>query len=915
MPDFHHLIRERLRSCGLAPLREAEIVEEMAQHLRQRYDALRAGGTNEDQALASIIADLNQRDLAAELRQVERPASEPVTLGAPASPSFWTALRQDVRYGLRMLRLNPGFTTVCVLSLALGIGANTAIFQLIDAVRMRTIPVKDPQELFVLRPTEGGRTGDMTGRYSYSTNAMWQQVRALEQGYDVFAFGTTGFNLANGGEARNVDGLWVSGAFFDVLDVQPLLGRVFHAADDHPGCGSPGAVISYSFWQSEFGGNPEAIGKTVSLNGHPFPVVGVTPASFYGLEVGRKFNVAVLTCSEPVIDAPYNLYTMPQGWWLGIIGRLKPGWTAKRASAQLESVSSAVMQQSLPPMYTPDEAKKYLSFKLGAFPAANGLSRLRTNYETPLWLLLAIAGLVLLIACANLANLMLARASAREREIAVRLALGAARGRIIRQLLTESLLLAVGGALFGIGLARLLSQFLVVYLSGDRGRLFVPLTNDWRVLGFTAALAFLTCILFGLAPAIKATSAPPARIMSLAGRGLTAARERFSLRRGLVVVQVALSMVLVVTAVLFAASLRKIITVDAGFQRNGLLLMDFDFTSLNLPVEQRMPFAESFLDRVRALPGIEGAAESTEVPLGGSYWNNQVIVDGKKSDKDVDMSRISPGYFKAMGTPLLAGRDFNENDRLGAPSVAIVNQEFARKVLQTENPVGRTFKIDVYQGEPQVEYQIVGLVKNSKYVDLREDYQPIAYYPQLQDAKAEPGTEVIVRSSMGLEPLLDSLRDTVRDTNPAITIEFHPYNRMVKESLLRERLLATLSGFFGLLAAVLATIGLYGVIAYLVVRRTNEIGIRMALGATPARILAMVVREAATLLAAGLIAGIILALIAGRQAAALLYGLKSYDPRTMLVAALGLSVVALAASLVPARRASRLEPTTALREE
>jgi predicted permease len=915
MPDFHRLIRERLRNCGLSPLRESEIVEEMAQHLRQRYEALRSGGVNEEQALAAVVAHLDQRDLAAELRSVEQPAGEPIALGAPASPSFWTAFRQDVRYGLRMLRLNPGFTTVCILSLALGIGANTAIFQLIDAVRMRTVPVKDPQELFVLRPTDNSRSGNMTGRYSYSTNGMWQQVKALEQGYDVFAFGTTAFNLANGGEARYADGLWVSGDFFDVLGVQPLLGRVFHSADDHPGCGSPGAVVSYSFWQREFGGDDNAIGRTLSLNGHPFPVVGVTPASFYGVEVGRKFDVAVLTCAEPVIDAPYNLYTMPHGWWLGIIGRLKPGWTPERASAQLESISSSVMQASLPPMYAPDRAKKYLAMKLGAFPAANGLSRLRSDYETPLWLLLAIAGLVLMIACANLANLMLARAGAREREIAVRLALGAVRGRIVRQLLTESLLLAVGGALFGVGLARLLSRFLVTYLSGERGRLFVSLNTDWRVLGFTAALAILTCILFGLAPAIKATSAPPARIMSLAGRGLTSARERFSLRRGLVVIQVALSMVLVVTAILFAGSLRKITTLDAGFQRNGLLLMDFDFTSLNLPADQRMKFAESVLDRVSALPGIEGAAESTEVPLAGSYWNNQVIADGKKSDEDVDMSRISPGYFKTMGTTLLAGRDFGSQDRLGAPNVAIVNQEFARKVLHTDNPVGRTFKIDVYQGEPQVEYQIVGLVKNSKYVDLREDYPPIAYYPQMQDAKAEPGTEVIVRSSMGLEALLDSLRNTVRDVNPAITIDFHPYNTMVKQTLLRERLLATLSGFFGVLAAVLATIGLYGVISYLVVRRTNEIGIRMALGATPARILSMVVREAATLLAAGLIAGIVLALIAGRQAAALLYELKPYDPPTMLVAALGLSIVALTATLLPARRAARLEPTTALREE
>lgn len=403
--------------------------------------------------------------------------------------------------------------------------------------------------------------------------------------------------------------------------------------------------------------------------------------------------------------------------------------------------------------------------------------------------------------------------------------------------------------------------------------------------------------------------------MSLAGRGLTAARERFSLRRALVVIQVALSLLLVVTAMLFAGSLRKILTLDAGFQRDGLLSMDFDFAALNLPLAQRMPFAESLLDRLQAVPGIDAAAEATEPPLGGSYWNNEVIVNGKMSQGDVDMSHVSAGYFKTMGTPLLAGRDFDENDNAGAPKVAIVNREFARKILHTENPVGKTFKINVYQGEPQFEYQIVGLVQNSKYVDLREEFQPIAYYPQLQDPKPEPGTEVLVRSSLALQPLLDSLRHTVANLNAAVTIDFHPYNRMVKESLLRERLLATLSGFFGVLALVLATIGLYGIIAYLVVRRTNEIGIRMALGATPARILAMVVREAAVLLLFGTIGGVLLALAAGKQAAAFLYGLKPWDPFTVGTAVIVLSAVAVTASLLPARRAARLEPTVALREE
>ncbi|HET7872501.1 MAG TPA: ABC transporter permease, partial [Terriglobales bacterium] len=680
MPDFERLIRERLRNVALSPSREAEIVIEMEQHLRDRYDALLAAGASDEQATEAIMAELNQRDLGAELRRVEQPVCEPVSLGAPHPQGFWSGLGKDVRYGLRVLRLNPAFTAVCVLSLALGIGANTAIFQLIDAVRMRTLPVKDPHELFVLRPTASGRTGHMTGRYSYITNPIWEQVRKQQQGFDAFAFGTTSFNLADGGQVRYVDGLWVSGEFFDVLGVQPVLGRVFHAADDHPGCGAPGAVISYAFWQREFGADANVIGKTVSLSGHVFPIVGVTPASFYGLEIGRKFDVAVPICSEPVIDGEENLYNMRHGWWLAMMGRLKHGWSLEKATAQLAAISPSVMQETLPPVYSPETAKRYLSLQLGSFPGATGLSVLRSRYGTPLWLLLAIAGLVLLIACANLANLMLARAGAREREIAVRLALGAERGRLVRQLLTESLLLALGGALLGGALARLLSRLLVTYLSGEAGRVFVSLATDWRVLGFTAALAIVTCILFGLAPALKATSAPPARVMSLAGRGLTAARERFTLRRTLVVTQVALSLVLVVTALLFAGSLRKILAIDAGFQREGLLVMDVDFTPLNLPAPQRMPYAERLLERLRALPGIEAIAETTVVPLGGSYWNDLVVIDGKKRDGNVNMSNISPGYFKTMGTPLLAGRDFDQRDNLSAPFVAMVNQQFARKM-------------------------------------------------------------------------------------------------------------------------------------------------------------------------------------------------------------------------------------------
>jgi putative ABC transport system permease protein len=884
MPDFQQMVRERLRGCGLSPVREIEIADELAQHLKDRYESHIAGGVSAEEAERRVLSDLNERDLAKELRQVEQRWNEPVTFGADERGSFWATLWQDVRYGARVLRMNPAFAAVCVLSLALGIGANTAIFQLIDAVRIRTLPVKNPQELALIRPMPSGRTGHAIGRYSYVTNPMWEQIRARQQGFSaVAAFGDRQFNLERGGPARYADGLWVSGSFFDTLGVQPILGRVFHANDDHAGCGTPGAVLSYRFWQREFGGGADVLNKTVTLDGHTIPVIGITPASFYGVDVGHYFDVAVPICSEPTILEDESIYTWRHGWWLAVIGRLNPGWTLRQANAQLAAISAGVMQDTLPEKFQGDAVKTYLSYRLTAFPGAAGYSNLRNEYESPLWLLLAIAGLVLLIACANLANLMLARASAREKEIAVRLALGAKRGRLVRQLVTESLVIAIAGAVLGAGLAGGLSHYLVRYLSGDgtASDIFVNLATDWRVLGFTTGLAILTCLLFGLMPAMKATSGAPARMVSLAGRGLTTTRERFSVRRALVVTQVALSVVLVVSALLFTRSLRKILTVDAGFQRDGVLVMNVDYSNIHVPKEQRETYANSILEKVRTVPGVESAAEAFIVPLSGLGWNDRVIVGGKRIEVSVDMDLVSDGYFKTMGTPLLAGRDFNERDTANAPLVTIVNEQFARKVLGAENPVGRTYRVDVYKGETPHDYEIVGLVKNTKYGDLRDEDEPIAYFPWLQGTRSLESANILVRSSLGFPSLVESLRRAVGEVNPAITIDFSVLDQQVKDTLLRERLLALLSGFFGVLAIVLATIGLYGVIAYMVARRTNEIGIRMALGAAPSAILAMVVREAATLLAA----------------------------------CAGLTAVALAASVIPARRAAKLEPMVALRDE
>lgn len=917
MPDFQNMVRERLRNCGLSPTREYEIVDELSQHLRDQYESLRSSGTRQEEAERAILAELEGRDLS-DLRDIEGRWKEPVALGSRPSSHLWSGLWQDLRYAVRTLRLNPGFTRVCVLSLALGIGANTAIFQLIDAVRMRVLPVDHPEELAVIRPTDFQVTGRHRGHFGYVTNPMWEQIRTQQKGFSgVFAFGNEEFNLATRGQVRYAQGLWVSGEFFDMLGIQPVLGQVFHRPDDRPGCGTPGVVLSYGFWQSEFGGQANAIGKTIELEGHPFAVLGVSPASFHGVDVGHSFDVAVLICSEPTIAGESTIYALPHGWWLAAMGRLKPGWTLEKASAQLETISPGIMQETLPPVYQAEARKGYLQKKLSAYPGSTGMSNLRRQYESPLWLLLTITGLVLLIACANLANLLLARASAREKEIAVRIALGAARGRIVRQLFTESLLLAVLGAALGMVLARTLSSFLVRYLSGegDARHIFVGLVTDWRVLGFTAGLAVLTCVLVGLAPAIKATRMAPGLLMSLAGRGLTATRERFSVRRILVVAQIALSLVLVVSALLFGQSLRRILTLEAGFQRDGVLVMDIDYTRLNLPADQRGQFRERIVERVRALPEVQSAAETDVVPLGGSYWNDQVVVNGEVNKALVDMGNITPGYFATIGTPLLAGRNFNERDTAGSPKVAIVNQEFARKILRTENPVGRTFKINVYRGRPQYEFEIVGLMGNAKYDDLRKEFDPIAFYPQLQDDHPDTSAEIIVRSTGSLEAVVGELRRAMAEVNPEIAIDFHLLAEQIKDGLLKERLLAMLSGFFGLLAAILAAVGLYGVMAYMVARRTNEIGIRMALGAAPAQMLEMVLGEAGRLCGVGIAVGIVVTLAVGRWAASLLFGLKPYDPAMIATACLGLAAVAVLASTVPARRAAKLLPMVALREE
>ena len=921
MPDFKEEVRLRLARLNLEPTRESAIVEEMAQHLEQRFDELLAQGATPAAAREAVLKELSGgTQLEKDLLQVEKPVHlEPALPSEPSLRGAWVRLSKDLRYALRSLRLNPGFSTIAILSLALGIGANTSIFQLLDAVRLRSLPVEDPSRLMQVKVSNSqGRSGSFRGNFPYFTNSIWEQVRDHQQAFSgMAAWNSTSFNLASGGRSRIARGIFVNGEFFQTLGVNPVLGRVFSAADDQRGCGLPGAVISYPFWQREFGGKASAVGSKLTLDGHPVDVIGVTPAGFYGVEVGRAYEVAVPICSESLINGEYSVADRRDGWWLAILGRLKPGWSAAKATAQLESVSPGIFQATLPPKYKEDLAKQYTAWKLQAVPASSGVSNLRRSYEQPLWLLLAIAGTVLLIACANLANLMFARANAREREIAVRLALGASRARLMQQLMMESLLLSAIGAMAGVLLAQALTRILISFLSTQFGGVTLDLGLDWRVLGFTAVVAVLTCVFFGWMPAVKATATPPIVAMKTGSRGVTAGRERFGLRRILVVAQVAMSMVLLVGAFLFVRSFQNLVNLDAGFRQTGILTAGLDFTSLNIPAAERDSFKQQLVDRLQALPGVESAAAAWIVPLSGNGWNDSVIADasGQEVRKVANFNRITPGFFKTMETPVLRGRDISLTDTLGSPSVAVVNESFVRTFYNQKDPLGKTFRVDEGAGVPESVYEVVGVVKDTKYQDIREDLGPIAYLARGQDKKPDTNISVLVRSGLSLDALKTSVEHEIAQINPAIGIQFSVLKTQIRDGIQRERLMASLSGFFGFLAGTLATIGLYGVISYMVVRRRNEIGIRMALGADRGRVLALIMREAVALLFLGLVIGAGLSLVSTRAAAALLFGLKPHDPMTLAMAAVSLAAVAAIASYLPAVRAARIHPTEALREE
>ncbi len=884
-----------------------DFAQELQAHLDHQVDENLARGMTAEQARTAALRKFGNRTNIQERIHIMNSFGPLETM--------W----QDLRYAARMLRLNPGFTAAAVLSLALGIGANAALFQLLNALVLRTLPVKDPQALIRLDwGPEGGRNGDFLQSPNDFSYPQWEQFRAHHDAFSgVLAWARSEFNLAPSGEARYAKAIYVSGSFFPVLGIQPFAGRLFSEADDQRGC-APGVVISHAFWEREFAGSATVIGRSIALDGHSLPIIGVTPPDFSGVDVGTHFDVAIPLCAQPLFNEENGLNSRRQ-WWLGFMGRLKPGVSTRQAGAYLESTWPAILKATIHPGWRADTMKTYLQLRIEAKPGRTGFSQLREQVEDPLLLLLGIAGLVLLIACANLANLLLARATVREREISIRLAIGASRMRVIRQLMSESLLLAFIGCMLGGVFAEFLSRYLLSSFATSNDAFFLNLTLDWRSLLFLAGVAALACLLFGLAPALRATRGDAASAMKASGRTATASRERFGLQRLLVISQISLSLILMVGSLLFVRSFRNLMTLDPGFREQGLLVTWVAFGKQSIPKSERTPLFRRMLEKLRTTPGIDSAALVENPPISGVYANNRISMDGfKGKDSSVVLANencVSDGYFHTLGTPLLAGRDFTSHDTISSPPVAIVDQTFVRQFLHGQNPVGKTFHIVVGPGDPPQIYQIVGLVKNTKYDSLQKAFSPTFFVADAQLRDHQLGIRFVVHSSLTLSSTITSVRTALMTVDPHSTLDFYSMPTLIHNSTRREDVLAQLSSVFGLLAVVLATVGLYGVMSYMVTQRRNEIGIRLAIGAGRPQIFKMIFRQSGRLLLIGIIVGAGLSLAGASTAKSLLFDLAPYDPATIMIAIVALAAVTFIATLIPARRAANLEPMSALREE
>ncbi len=835
-------------------------------------------------------------------------------------------IRQDMRYAIRTLASNPGFAAVAILSLALGIGANTAIFSLLNSVLLSALPVRDPQQLVLLSdPNAAGVfVGSQGGDRSLLTYAEFEQLRGQPAVFsDVMAAQSISGRMearVEGGEPEQIRTRMVSAEYFRTLGVPPLLGRTFDVEETRVEGGAPYAVISYDYWQRRFGGRAGILDVPIALRGGVFSIIGVMPPAFFGETVGERPDVWLpLSMQAVVLPGPDWLHDNPANvekvMWLRVFGRLRPGVSIEQADA----ASNVIFQQGLAAYYgsglTPEDHKNFLNQHLKLRPAATGASQLRRQFSEPLWMLLAASGLILLIACANLGNLLLARATARSRELSVRLALGASRGRLIRQLLTESAVLALLGGAAGLVAAYLLRAGLLRLVSDS---IVLDATPDARVLAFVFALTLLAGLLLGIFPALRTTKVEAAAGLKEQGRGVTGSASWLRLGKFIVVGQLALSLPLLVGAALLVQTLYNLQRVDIGYAKDRLLLVEIDAQTAGYEPSRWVPLFDRLLERIRAVPGVRAATYSNNGLFQGSDSHDEILVEGYTAKGDNDRGsgydHIGPSYFSTLGIPVILGREITAEDQPSASKVCVINEAFAKMFFDGRPPLG--MHVTQVYGNQRNTFQIVGVAKDVRTNRIRGEINPRFYVPATQPVTVPNRAIFEMRTAGEPSSVLAGVRGAVREIDPNLPIaSTSQLDDLLNEGMVQDRLLARLSIAFGVVALLLASVGLYGILSYGVTRRTNEIGIRKALGAQHSAVMSMVLRETGLLLAIGLAAGIALAAMALRLIQSRLYGLASTDPTAFAVGIAVLSAVGLAAAWFPAYRASRVDPLIALRHE
>jgi predicted permease len=885
MPALLQRLLYLLRRCR----HEADLREEIEAHRALRQAAFERDGLSLDEAA-----------------RASRRALGNTTLSIEDARDVWvlrtidTAV-QDLRTALRGLLKTPGFALAAMVTLGLGIGANTALFSILDSLVLRQLPARDPERLALLSD----------GSWTYP---IWTEIeRVADRIFDgAFAWAEEEFDLSEAGETAIVEGAFVSGGMFEVLGARAARGRTLLPSDDAIGADGAVAVISDRFWREHFGAAPDVVGRRLTLQRIPFTVLGVMPPEFHGPTIGEAMEVMVPFAADRVIRGKESFLDKRSTWWLEIMVRRRPGQTLEQANAALRAVQPQIRAATLPD-WPAAMLANYLKDALTLVPGATGRSPLRTQFETPLFAMTVAVGLVLLVACASIASLMLARTLARRHELSVRLALGASRWRLARLLFTESLLLALLGAGAGLLFARWSSALLVAQLNTWEGTVTLDLGLDWPVLAFAAALACGSALIAGLAPLAGVRNVGPAEALKDTGRGIAGDRH-YAVRGALVIVQIAVSLILVVAAGLFVRTFTSLSGVPLGFEPRPLLIADLNLLAARVSPDQRARLVDRLREAVAAVPGVTSAAASRMTPLSGGGWNNWVgESDSPPRDRTQQtwINATTSGWFSTMGIPLLAGRDFEERDRLPRPMVAIVNESFVRRFLAAGSPIGQTVDLG---GRDMGPYEIVGVVADAVYRRPREGFMPTIYLPVAIDQEWSRMALTIATAPGRRAAVEREVAAALTRVDPSVSFTFRTYDQLLEGTLTRERLVALLSTFFGGLALLIAALGLYGLVAQGVRARQLEIGVRMALGAEPASIVRLVFGRVVILLVAGLAIGGVASVWAARFIGTLLFRVQPRDPATFAGAAAVLVAVSIVAAWLPAQRAARLDPASVLRQ-